>query len=91
MQIFMPPLALLSLLLLSPALVLSALLQLGVFSPSLTLNSDSMILNLLANVFPPMLDPSARSQFRAICYRQISARIGQAVAKATVMRLLPLP
>ena len=40
---------------------------------------------------PPMLDPSARPQCRAICYRQISARIRQAVAKATVMRLLGVP
>lgn len=40
---------------------------------------------------PPMLDPSARSQFRAISYRQISARIGHAVAKASVMRLLGVP
>ena len=40
---------------------------------------------------PHMLDPSARSQFRAICYRQISARIGHAVAKASVMRLLGVP
>ena len=40
---------------------------------------------------PPMLDPSARSQFRAICYRHISARIGHAVAKASVMRLLGVP
>ena len=37
--------------------------------------------------FPPM-DPSARSQFRAICYRQTSARICHAVAKASVLRLL---
>ena len=37
------------------------------------------------------LDPSARSQFRAICYLQISARTGQAVAKATVMRILGIP
>ncbi len=29
---------------------------------------------------PPLLDPSVRSQFRAICYRQISARLGLAVA-----------
>ncbi len=29
----------------------------------------------------------ARSQFRALCYRQTSARIGHAVAKASVMRL----
>ena len=40
---------------------------------------------------PPMLDPSTRSQFRAISYRQISARIGHAVAKASVMRLLGVP
>ena len=40
---------------------------------------------------PPLLDPSARSQFRAICYRQISARLGLAVAKASVMRLLGVP
>ncbi len=37
------------------------------------------------------MDPSARSQFRAICYRQTSARIGHAVAKASVMRLLGVP
>ncbi len=39
------------------------------------------------------MDPSARSQFRAICYRQTSesARIGHAVAKAFVMRLLGVP
>ncbi len=42
------------------------------------------------------MDPSARSQFRAICYRQTSACIGHAVAKVSVMRLLgvlrlPLP
>ena len=36
----------------------------------------------------PLADPSARSQFRAMCYRQISARLGHAVAKALVMRLL---
>jgi hypothetical protein len=36
------------------------------------------------------IDPSARSQFRAISYRQISARIGLAVAKASVMRLLSI-
>jgi hypothetical protein len=40
---------------------------------------------------PPLSDPSARSQFRAIAYRQISARIGIAVAKASVMRLLGVP
>ncbi len=41
-----------------------------------------------------MLGAAARSQFRAISYRQISARISHAVAKASVMRLLgvtPLP
>ncbi len=37
------------------------------------------------------MDPSARSQYRAISYRQISARIGLAVAKASVMRLLGIP
>jgi hypothetical protein len=46
---------------------------------------------LARQCLPPLTDPSARSQFRAICYRQISARIGQAVAKATVMRLLGVP
>jgi hypothetical protein len=40
---------------------------------------------------PPLLDPSARSQFRAICYWQISARLGFAVAKASVMHLLGVP
>ncbi len=40
---------------------------------------------------PPMLDPSAWSQFRAISYRQISVRIGHAVAKASIMRLLGVP
>jgi len=34
---------------------------------------------------------SARSQYRALCYRQISTRLGHAVAKASVMRLLGLP
>jgi hypothetical protein len=34
---------------------------------------------------PPLLDPSARSQFRDICYRQMSARLGVAVAKASVL------
>ena len=33
----------------------------------------------------PTKDHSARSQFRALCYRQISARLGHAVAKASVM------
>ncbi len=42
------------------------------------------------------MDPSAQSQFRALSYRQISARIGNVAAKASVMRLLgvarlPLP
>ena len=36
-------------------------------------------------------DPAARSQFRSLCHRQISARLGHAVAKATVMRLLAIP
>ena len=39
----------------------------------------------------PLLDPSARSQYRALCYRHITARLGHAVAKAIVMRLLALP
>ena len=40
---------------------------------------------------PPLADPSARAQFRALCYRRMSARIGHAVAKASVMRLLAVP
>ena len=44
--------------------------------------------SLLASQGLPPMDPSARSQFRAICYRQTSARICHAVAKASVMRLL---
>ena len=36
-------------------------------------------------------DPATRSQFRALCYRQIVARLGHAVAKATVRRLLAIP
>jgi hypothetical protein len=47
--------------------------------------------SLFARQNHPPMDPSARSQFRAICYRQISARIGHAVAKASVMRLLGVP
>jgi hypothetical protein len=47
--------------------------------------------SLLASQNLPPMDPSARSQFRAICYRQTSARIGHAVAKASVMRLLGVP
>ena len=39
----------------------------------------------------PLVDPSARAQFRALCYRQSSARIGHALAKATVKRLLATP
>ena len=39
----------------------------------------------------PLVDPSARSQYRALCYRHLTARLGHAVAKATVMRLLALP
>ena len=46
---------------------------------------------LASQGLPPLMDPSARSQFRAISYRQISARIGHAVAKASVMRLLGVP
>ena len=40
---------------------------------------------------PQLLDPSARSQFRALCYRRISSRAGHAVAKAAVVRLLGVP
>ena len=47
--------------------------------------------SLLASQGLLPMDPSARSQFRAICYRQTSARIGHAVAKASVMRLLGVP
>jgi hypothetical protein len=47
--------------------------------------------SLVRQGLPPLLDPSARSQFRAIAYRQISARIGIAVAKASVMRFLGVP
>jgi hypothetical protein len=47
--------------------------------------------SLLASQGLPSMVPSARSQFRAICYRQTSARIGHAVAKASVMRLLGAP
>jgi hypothetical protein len=47
--------------------------------------------SLLACQGFPSLDPSTRSQFRAICYRQSSARLGHAVAKASVMRLLGVP
>ena len=47
--------------------------------------------SLLASQGLPPMEPSARSQFRAICYRQTSARIGHAVAKASVMRLLGVP
>ena len=47
--------------------------------------------SLLASQGLPPMDPSARSQFRAICYRQTSARIGHAVAKVSVMRLLGVP
>ena len=47
--------------------------------------------SLVRQGLPPMLDTYVRSQFRAIAYRQISARIGIAVAKASVMRLLGVP
>ena len=39
----------------------------------------------------PLADPSARSQFRMLCFRQSSARVGFALAKATVKRLLATP
>ena len=35
--------------------------------------------------------PSGRSHLRAIAYRQISARLGHAAAKASDMRLLGIP
>ena len=39
----------------------------------------------------PLVEESARSQFRALCFRQSSARLGHALAKATVKRLLASP
>ena len=39
----------------------------------------------------PMVEPSARAQFRQACFRQITARVGHTLAKAAVMRLLSLP
>ena len=39
----------------------------------------------------PLMDPSARAQYRHHCFRQSSARLGHAIAKATVMRLLACP
>ena len=42
---------------------------------------------LPAVTFPPkdpIKDPSERSQFRALCFRHSSARIGHALAKASV-------
>ncbi len=36
----------------------------------------------------PLTDASARSQFRALYLRQSSARVGHALAKASVKRLL---
>ncbi len=44
--------------------------------------------SLLTRQGLPPMDPSARSQYRAICYRQSSAHIGHAVAKASVMHIL---
>ena len=38
----------------------------------------------------PFMDPSARAQYRQLCFRQSSARLGHAIAKATVMRLLAM-
>jgi hypothetical protein len=37
------------------------------------------------------MDPSASSQYSAICYRQSSARLGHAFAKAAVMHILGVP
>jgi hypothetical protein len=39
----------------------------------------------------PLPDESARSQFRALCFRQSSARIGNAIASGTVQHLLAMP
>ena len=36
----------------------------------------------------PLVDPADRAQFRALSFRQISAQLSNALAKATVMRLL---
>ncbi len=87
----MPISALPSLLLSFPALDPLGLLQFDVFSLWLIMKRD-----LLARQGLPPMGPSAHSQFRAICYRQSSAHIGHAVAKASVMCLLgvsglPLP
>ena len=84
--------ALLSFLLSFPALARLVLLLFVVYFLLLTWNCASMRLFLLVrsqDLSP--LDPSARSQFRALSYRQISSRIGQAVAKASVRRLLGIP
>jgi hypothetical protein len=43
------------------------------------------------NGLDPIVDESARSQFRSLCLRQSSARLGYALAKATVQRLLATP
>jgi hypothetical protein len=39
----------------------------------------------------PLGDISARSQFGALCFRQIPTRLGHAFAEATVKRLLDTP
>jgi hypothetical protein len=39
----------------------------------------------------PLPDESALSQFRALCFRQSSARIGHAIDRATVQHLLATP
>jgi hypothetical protein len=38
----------------------------------------------------PLPDESAWSQCRALCFRQSSARLGHALARATIQRLLSL-
>ena len=86
----MPQLVLLSLLLSFPALDYLGLLQFVVLSLLANLEMLQHESLLASQGLPPM-DPSARSQFRAICYRQTSARISHAVAKASVMRLLGVP
>ncbi len=74
---------------LSPVLALLDLLQFDLYSlADLELRQHEAFLGR-QNLAP--LDPTARAQFRAISYHQISARIVLAVAKASVMRLLGIP
>jgi hypothetical protein len=75
-------LALLFFHLLSPSLALLDLQQFVVSILWLIWNCANTRLFSVVSLAP--MDPSARSQYRAISYRQISARIGLAVAKASV-------